>query len=91
MVLREVKGTPELFKWIATEGQLYNYGRFAARELADMPGKYMIIFEYSLPGDHLDPGELKGALASVGFTADNEDDTLKAMFGGKTVEDLRQQ
>ena len=91
MVLREVKGTPELFKWIATEGQLYNYGRFAARELPDMPGKYMLIFEYSLAGDHLDPGELKGALASVGFTADNEDDNLKAMFGGKTVEYLRQE
>jgi hypothetical protein len=91
LVLREVPGSPELFKWIATEGQTYNYGRFGARELPDMPGKYLIVFEYSLPGDHLDPGELKGALASVGFTADNEDDDLKARFGGKTVADLRQE
>ena len=91
LVLREVPGSPELFKWIATEGQTYNYGRFGARELPDMPGKYLIVFEYSLPGDHLDPGELKGALASVGFTADNEDDELKARFGGKTVADLRQE
>ena len=91
LVLREVPGSPELFKWIATEGQTYNYGRFGARELPDMPGKYLIVFEYSLPGDHLDPGELKGALASVGFTADNEDDELKAKFGGKTVADLRQE
>ena len=90
MVLREVNGTPELFKWIATAGQDFNFGRFAAREQPDMPGKYIVIFEYSLPGDHLDPGELKGALAAVGFTADGEDDKLKAMFGGKTVEDLRQ-
>ena len=91
MVLRDVKGTPELFKWIATEGQTNNYGRFAARELPDSPGKYMVVFEHSLAGDNLDPGELKGALAAVGFTADNEDDRLKAMFGGMTVEDLRQQ
>ena len=91
LVLREVKGTPELFKWIATEGQTFYYGRFAARELPDAPGKYVLIFEYNLAGDNLDPGELKGALASIGFTADNEDDALKARFGGKTVEDLRQE
>lgn len=91
MVLREVKGTPEFFKWIATEGQTYNYGSFGARELPDMPNYYMVFFEYTIAGDHLDPGELKGALASVGLTADNEDDKLKAMFGGKTVEDLRQE
>lgn len=90
-VLREVKGSPELFKWIATEGQTNYYGRFAARELPDAPGKYLVVFEHSLAGDHLDPGELKGALAAVGFTADGEDDKLKAMFGGKTVEDLRQE
>lgn len=90
LVLREVKGTPELFKWIATEGQTYDYGRFKIAEIQDSPGKFIVIFEHNLAGDTLDAGELKGALAAVGFVADGEDDNLKARFGGKTVEDLRQ-
>jgi hypothetical protein len=89
LVLRETKGTPELFKWIATEGQTYDYGRFKLAEMPESPGKYAVIFEHNLAGDTLDAGELKGALAAVGFIADGEDDNLKAMFGGKTVEDLR--
>ena len=90
LVLREVKATPELFKWIATEGQTFDYGRFKLSERPDSPGKYAVIFEHNLAGDTLDAGELKGALAAVGFVADGEDDNLKARFGGKTVEDLRQ-
>jgi hypothetical protein len=90
LVLREVKATPELFKWIATEGQTFDYGRFKLNEMPDSPGKYAVIFEHNLAGDTLDAGELKGALAAVGFVADGEDDNLKARFGGKTVEDLRQ-
>jgi hypothetical protein len=57
--------------------------------MPESPGKYAVIFEHNLAGDTLDAGELKGALAAVGFIADGEDDNLKAMFGGKTVEDLR--
>ena len=90
MVLREVKGTPELFKWIATEGQTFYFGRFKAAELDDAPGKYIIVFEHNLAGDTLDAGELKAAMFNVATTADNEDDELKKRFGGKTVEDLRQ-
>lgn len=90
LVLREVKGTPELFKWVATEGQTFDYGRFKVSEMPDSPGKYAVIFEHNLAGDTLDAGELKGTLAAVGFVADGEDDNLKARFGGKTVEDLRQ-
>jgi hypothetical protein len=90
LVLREVKGTPDLFKWIATEGQTYDYGRFKLAEMQDSPGNYVVIFEHNLAGDTLDAGELKGTLAAVGFVADGEDDNLKARFGGKTVEDLRQ-
>jgi hypothetical protein len=90
LVLRDVKATPELFKWIATEGQTFDYGRFKLNEAPDSPGKYAVIFEHNLAGDTLDAGELKGALAAVGIVADGEDDKLKARFGGKTVEDLRQ-
>ncbi len=69
LVLREVKGTPELFKWIATEGQTYDYGRFKLAEMQDSPGNYVVIFEHNLAGDTLDAGELKGTLAGATFPA----------------------
>jgi hypothetical protein len=90
IVLRDVKGTSDLYKWIATEGQVFDYGRFRLIEHSDSSGNYNVIFENTFPGDHLDSGELKTALVAVAFTADGEDDDLKAKFGGKTVEDLRQ-
>lgn len=90
MVLRDVQGSLELFKWIATEGQTFDFGRFKLSEMPDSPGKFMVIFEHNLPGDTLDAGELKGALFAVGIVADGEDENLKARFGGKTVADIRQ-
>lgn len=90
LVLSEVKGTPELFKWIATEGQTSDFGRFKAIEMLDSPGKYVVSFEHTLAGDTLSAGELKGTLAGVSFVANEEDDNLKARFGGKMAEDLRQ-
>jgi hypothetical protein len=50
-------------------------------------GKVQIIFEVTIPGDNLDPGELKQALVAVAITADVLDDELKAKFGGMRVED----
>jgi len=46
-----------------------------------------VIFEITIPGDSIDPGELKQALLSVATTADDLDDELKVKFGGKRVED----
>jgi len=47
-----------------------------------------VIFEVSLPGDTIDPGELKQGLIAVASAADDLDDELKAKFGGKRIEDL---
>lgn len=90
IVLRDVKGTSDLYKWIATEGQVFDYGRFRLIEHPDSSGNYNVIFENTLSGDHLDAGELKTALVEVAFAARGEGDDLKAKFGGKTVEDIRQ-
>jgi hypothetical protein len=50
-------------------------------------GKVQVLFEITIPGDTLDPGELKQALIAVAFTADNLDYELKAKFGGMRIED----
>ncbi len=87
MVLIEVKGSNDFFKWIAIDGQGFDYGSFRAVALED--GRYNLIFKNALPGDNLDAGELKESLLCVASTADNLDEELKAKFGGSTVSDIR--
>jgi hypothetical protein len=88
LVLFEVDVSNELYKWVATEGQNYDYGAFRIFIDSDNPKKCNVQYQYRIAGDNLDPGELKGALAAVAFTSDNEDDELQKMFGGKKWSDL---
>ncbi len=88
LVLFEANVSNELYKWIATEGQDFDYGAFRVFIDSENPKKCNVQYQYRLAGDHLDPGELKGALAAVAFTADNEDDELQKKFGGKKWSDL---
>lgn len=85
-VIFDVKPSNELYKWVATEGAEYFYGHCKVMNFEDK-GKVQVLFEVTIPGDTLDPGELKQALIAVAFTADNLDDELKAKFGGKRIED----
>jgi hypothetical protein len=87
MVLMDVKPTNELFKWVATEGQEFDYGGF--KVLVRDDGLANVVYRTTVGGDNLDAGELKQALVSVAFTADGNDETLKSRFGGKTVADYR--
>ena len=96
----DVKPSNELYKWVATEGADFFYGHCKVTSFGDK-GNVQVIFEITIPGDSIDPGELKqqlasgGALASelkqallsVATTADDLDDELKAKFGGKRIED----
>ena len=83
----DVTPTPELYKWVATEGALYFYGHCRVLNYGDK-GNVQVIFEVALPGDTIDPGELKQGLIAVASAADDLDDELKAKFGGKRIEDL---
>lgn len=86
-VIVDVKPSADVFEWVARDGQEYNYGGF--RVINDGDSKNVqLIFRVSLPGDTLDPGELKDALLAVALTADELDDDLKKRFGGKRIEDL---
>lgn len=87
-VIVDVKPSDDLYKWVATEGQDYIYGTMKVVPFDDK-GKVQVIMSMTLPGDTLDPGELKNALFSVCLTADSQDEVLQKKFGGKRVEDLR--
>ena len=82
----DVKPSNELYKWVATEGADFFYGHCKVTSFGDK-GNVQVIFEITIPGDSIDPGELKQALLSVATTADDLDDELKAKFGGKRIED----
>jgi hypothetical protein len=86
-IIIDVKPSNELYKWVATEGATYFYGHGKVVNFGDT-GNVQVLFEVCLPGDTIDPGELKQALIAVATTADDLDDELKAKFGGKRYEDL---
>jgi hypothetical protein len=86
-VIIEVKPSPELYQWVAIEGQDFIYG--GCRVIVNEETKNVqVLFRVTLPGDTLDPGELKDALLNVAITADDLDDVLKKRFGGKRIEDV---
>lgn len=80
ILLNDVPLTPEVYRWVATEGQEYFFGH--ARLVETEEGKGRIQFEHILLGDYLDPDELEWAVIALGNTADQLDDELKAKFGG---------
>jgi hypothetical protein len=83
-VLREVPATPELFKYIAIEGQQYYFG--SLRYLPDVE-QGLVSFEQTLLGDYLDSDELMSALAALASTGNDLDDELQKRFGGKRFVD----
>lgn len=88
-VLLKVKTSPELYKWVATEGQTFDYGNFKVLIDPENSQECQIQFGHSLAGDTLDPGELKNALACVAFVANSQDDILQKQFGGKRAVDFK--
>jgi hypothetical protein len=82
----DVKPSNELYKWVATEGGDFFYGHCKVSPFGEN-GNVQVIFEITIPGDTIDPGELKQALLAVAMTADDLDDELQKKFGGKRVDE----
>lgn len=80
-LLTDVKLTPEVFRWVAIDGQEYFFGH--ARVIEGDNGLGLILFEHILLGDFLDAEELKWAVLAVVSAANDMDDDLQARFGGK--------
>lgn len=81
ILLRGVALTPELYRWVATEGQNYRFGHCLVTEGEGGVGS--VILDHTLLGDFLDAEELKWAVFAMGSTADEIDDVLKTRFGGQ--------
>ena len=83
-VLVNVAGSEALYKWVAIDGQDMIVGHFALASEDEAGSSYRIVFADQIPGDALDPGELKEALLAVVSTTGDAIEMLKPMFGGKT-------
>jgi hypothetical protein len=82
-MLSDVRLTPEVFRWVAVEGQQLWFGH-ARVSLSDGDTSVGTIgFEWDLLGNTLDPDELMAAVRSVAIGANKLDDELQAKFGGK--------
>ena len=83
-LLRQLPPSPQLFEYVATEGQAYFFGH--CRYIRDIDGG-LLVFEHTLLGDYLDADELHSAVAALASTGNDLDDDLQKRFGGKRFVD----
>jgi hypothetical protein len=77
---REIPSSPELFKWVAIHSSDRIFGHLVAVEEAD---GVSVQCRHALLGDFLDRDELAAAVGGVATMADDIDDQIKELFGGK--------
>lgn len=87
-VIVGVKPSNELYKWIATKGQKFYLGSFLVEFTEEDESECEVWFQAELAGDELDQGELNTALALTADVADDHDEELQKLFGGRRVADL---
>ncbi len=80
-VLAGVNLSADLYKWVATEGQVQFFGALMVHTFAD--GTHSLLCGHSLLGDRLDADELVNAVEAVGEMANQLDDELQPRFGGR--------
>ncbi len=83
-VLHHLPPSPELFEYVATEGQGYFFGNMHYVPDGD---EGLLVFEHTLLGDYLDSDELHTALAALAITGNELDEELQQKFGGKRFVD----
>lgn len=82
-MVKGVKITNELCRWVATEGQDFKIGGTYLMEESDNDKQCWIFFHYSLTADDLDESELMNAVFAIVFTAQELDNELQDKFGGE--------
>ena len=87
-VLHRIPAHPDLFKWTAIEGQCVNYGHFYLEVDGDSDNLFNLFYEVQLPGETLDPGELKDALNAAECSVRDVVHVLQARFGGRLSREL---
>jgi hypothetical protein len=84
LILRGVKPTPALYEWVARNGGSRWFGHVEVYD-DEEPGTVYLMMSHTLLGDYLDERELDTAMGSVLTCADEWDDELQKMFGGKRL------
>jgi hypothetical protein len=73
----------DVFKWVATEGQLRRFGQCRVILSSKNPNQGSIWNEYCLIADDLDESELMGALRAIQFASESWDTEIQSKFGGE--------
>jgi hypothetical protein len=84
LILRGVKPNPALYEWVARNGGSRWFGHVEVYD-DEEPGTVYLMMSHTLLGDYLDEKELDTAIGSVLTCADEWDDELQKMFGGKRL------
>jgi hypothetical protein len=79
---REVEVTPELTRFLATANNELLFGKFSL-----LDDRRIVLFEHALLADFLDPEELKVTVAAIAVGADDYDDRIQEIAGGKRFVD----
>jgi hypothetical protein len=88
-LILDVPLTPDLYEWVATEGQRFHFGACRVIPGAE-PGTGIVEMSHTLLADYLDKDELMAAIAGVAGSGDDLDDELQARFGGRRFTDPAQ-
>lgn len=79
----DIRPTPELFQWVATEGQGYFFARMRVSDWDEEANTVSVKWEYDLLGDYLDKAELVNAMHVVVGLSNDLDDDIVSRFGGR--------
>jgi len=81
-LVTEVPLTNELFKYVATEGQMFAIGGLLV-DIDENNSTGWIMFSYSLIADDLDESELMHSVLGISYISNKLDNELQQRFGGK--------
>jgi hypothetical protein len=82
-LVRGVKLTNEVYKWVATKGQSRRIGALRVVEFEKTPGVGVIANEQCIIADDLDESELMANVAILLSDSAELDTQLQSMFGGE--------
>jgi Putative bacterial sensory transduction regulator len=82
-VVTDVAPSAELSEYLLKENSTLLFGAFGMDDQND------IVFQYSLPGDTIDKGELRTLATIVADMADEYDDEIVGRFGGLRAKDRK--
>jgi hypothetical protein len=81
-MVRDVRLTPEVFKWVALEGHDFRFGSTVCYE-DDNGSTGSLFFEYSMIGVDVDESEVVNAVMFLLLVCSDLDTELQQKFGGR--------